>query len=460
MNGSTTGTRSQRVVGATAAVVLVTLAVAVTVAGKAPVVAVDGGAPATGPALTLSGMRNTYYIPRADSPVRDDTPGKYQITLKAREPYPVVKNVKVRIDLSVLKGKARPIWPDQGNKCGMTGQIMTCTVDVEQGAIFTPFTLVPQPGAAPGPAGAITVTVTGPGIPTVRHATQVIIGAPVITARQVPKRTGVRPGTGMELTPAFGNRGDTGIDGGVTVLVEASGATLRRVHGNCRYDKAVAPTRAQCDFPGPLPPGAAYETDAPFTAQADATAMHGRVSYTVLRAHETSGEHRLLPASAPRGTGAPLGLRPVDGGGSDFAPSMYSHADAATSVLDFDTTGINDLQAVGFTIKGKVGETVDAQVPYPRNFVDPEMAVTLPEGISLVTVPRGEHTSDMVYCEPGASGSGPAECHGYEVGGTWVRVRIDRRVEGARGSVHALSGPKSDPNQENNTAPVTVEYTG
>ncbi|MEU4941226.1 hypothetical protein AB0G33_41060, partial [Streptomyces rimosus] len=32
---------------------------------------------------------------------------------------------------------ARPTWPDQGNKCGMTGQIMTCTVDVEQGAIFT-----------------------------------------------------------------------------------------------------------------------------------------------------------------------------------------------------------------------------------------------------------------------------------------------------------------------------------
>ncbi|WP_030678717.1 hypothetical protein [Streptomyces rimosus] len=446
-------------VGATAAVVLVALAVTVTVGGKAPVVTVAGGVSAAGPALTLSGMRNTYYIPRAGSPVRDDTPGKYEIALKAREPHPVVKNVKVSIDLSVLKGKADPVWVDKGNKCGMTGQVMTCTVDVEPGAVFTPFTLVPRPGAAPGPAGAMTVTVTSPTTPTVRHTTQVVIGAPVITARQAAKRTGVEPGSGIQLAPAFGNRGDTGIDGGLSLLVEASGATLRRLHSNCRYDKAVAPTKAQCDFPGPLPPGAAFKTDAPFTAETGATAIHGRISYTVLRAHETFGRTR-LPGSAPRGTGAPLGLRPVDGGGSDFAPLMYWHADQAMSDLDFDTTLINDLQAVGFTIKGRVGETVDAQVPYPRNFADPEMAVTLPEGVSLVTVPPGEHTSDMVYCEPGGSGGGPAECHGYQVGGTWVRVHIDRRVEGARGSVHALSGPKADPDRENDTAPITVEYTG
>jgi hypothetical protein len=37
-------------------------------------------------------------------------------------------------------------------------------------------------------------------------------------------------------------------------------------------------------------------------------------------------------------------------------------------------------------------------------------------------------------------------------------VRIDKRVEGARGSVTVPPGPAADPDQDNNTAPVTVEY--
>ncbi|MEV5593732.1 hypothetical protein [Streptomyces sp. NPDC052496] len=463
-----TGTRSQCVAGAAAAVVLVALAVTVTAGRKVPVAAVAGGAPATRPELTLTDTRSTYYIPRYREPVRDHLPGEYRVRLKVREPH-VVKDVKVRIDLAVLKGRADVSWVNQGYKCGMADQVMTCALgDVEQGALFTPFTLTPRPGAAAGPAGAITTTVTSADAPTVRHTTHVIVGEPVITARQSSKRTGVAPGSALHLTPAFGNKGDTGIDDGLTVLVQATEATLRRLHGNCRYDKAVAPTKAQCDFAGPLPAGTAYETDAPLTAETGATAMHGRISYTVLRAHDTAAfDQQLLPASAPRGTGAPLGLRPVDGSGGDFVPSQHSYADLATGGLDFDSTQTDDLRAVGFTIKGKVGEVVDVQVPYPTNFTDADMEVTLPEGVSLVPVPRGEHTSDMVYCEPGKAGDGPGkagnglvECHGWQVGGTWLRARIDRRVQGARGSVHATSGPESDPDQANDTAPVTVEYTG
>ncbi|WP_199930795.1 hypothetical protein [Streptomyces sp. CB02923] len=47
-----TGTRSQRVAGAAAAVVLVTLGVTVTLGSRAPVTGGNGGAPATGPELT------------------------------------------------------------------------------------------------------------------------------------------------------------------------------------------------------------------------------------------------------------------------------------------------------------------------------------------------------------------------------------------------------------------------
>ncbi|MET8244732.1 hypothetical protein ABZV31_10120 [Streptomyces sp. NPDC005202] len=53
---------------------------------------------------------------------------------------------------------------------------------------------------------------------------------------------------------------------------------------------------------------------------------------------------------------------------------------------------------------------------------------------------------------------GPVACPGPEPAGTVLRVRIDKRVEGARGSITAPSDPAVDPNQDNNTAPVTVEY--
>ncbi|MEU5589485.1 hypothetical protein [Streptomyces chrestomyceticus] len=166
-----TGTRSQRVAGAAAAAVLVTLAVTVRAGGNAPVAAV-AGEPAGEPELRLVGMAGTYSIRR------DDGPAAYRITLQAREPR-VVKDVTVRIDLSALAGRADVAWVDEGHRCALAGRIMTCVLgDVEQGMTFTPFTLTPRQGAAPGPVGAMTTTVTSADAPTVRHTTQVVVGAP------------------------------------------------------------------------------------------------------------------------------------------------------------------------------------------------------------------------------------------------------------------------------------------
>ncbi|MEU7149092.1 hypothetical protein [Streptomyces sp. NPDC045470] len=185
-----TGTRSQRVAGATAAAVLVTLAVTVTAGGNAPVAAVAGGVPAAGPELTLADTTDTYYLPRYRLPVRDDLPAEYRITLKAREPH-VVKGVTVRIDLSVLAGLADVTWVDKGHRCAPAGQIITCALgDVEQGVAFTPFHLTPRQGAAPGPAGAMTTTVTSADAPTVRHTTQVIVGAPAPPPASTPTAGG------------------------------------------------------------------------------------------------------------------------------------------------------------------------------------------------------------------------------------------------------------------------------
>ncbi|GAU69522.1 hypothetical protein SSP35_12_01700 [Streptomyces sp. NBRC 110611] len=239
--------------------------------------------------------------------------------------------------------------------------------------------------------------------------------------------------------------------------MNATEAALRPQYSNCRYDKVPNPTRAKCTFSGPLRAGAAYETDGPVTAVVGPTAMHGRVAYHMYAAHNwpDEGIGTDLPDSAPRGTGAPLGLRTVDGSGDEFKTSGYVKSEMALGELAFDTDRTNDVQAIGFTIKGKVGEEVRVGVPNPRNGGEGDTRVTLPEGVSVVK-DFEPGASEISYCRPA---DGAALCPWSPRDATELVVRIDERVEGARGTVTATSDPKADPKQDNNTAPVKVEYT-
>jgi hypothetical protein len=84
--------------------------------------------------------------------------------------------------------------------------------------------------------------------------------------------------------------------------------------------------------------------------------------------------------------------------------------------------------------------------------------VTLPAGVSLIEVEPQDHESDIPYCHRGPRPDGPVACPGPAPAGTVLRVRLDRRVDGARGSVSVRSDPAADPDRRNNTAPVTVQY--
>lgn len=420
--------------------------------------------------LKLRSALNVFYLPRYSPPAQAPFAPEYTIDLKAlgarpgQDPAPA-RNVRVSFDLSVFEGRAQIYDVHKGYGCVRSGFHVDCALgDIKsgEGAIFLPFNVKPEPGTAPGPVGALTMTVRSANASTIRHTTRVIVGSPYLTARQnYPRRTAVRPGGEIPLTPAFGNKGDTSVEGGVSVLVSAHEATLLPRYRNCRYNKATGATFAWCDFPGPLPAGAAYETDAPVTAVADRTARSGNVSFTVWRTVDADYLSR-LPASAPHGSGGSLRLRPVDGSGFtgiDIRPSQ-----SAGGGLAFETTQLYDVEAVGFAIKGRVGEVTDITVPYPRgNGWSPpdgmgEIRVTLPEGVTLIDVPPESHSGDILYCYPDPQHEHRAVCPGPEPPGTLMRVRIDKRVDGARGGVTAHSDPRIDPNQANNTAPVTVRY--
>lgn len=430
-----------------------------------------GTSAATGTGKAVLGLRfalNVFYLPRYSPPAGAPFAPEYTVDLKSLPASPGrsparVRDVRVSLDLTAFKGRADLYDVNKGYGCVRTDFHLDCALgNIDQGAIFVPFRAKPRPDTARGPAGSLRMTVRSANAPTLRHTTRLIVGSPYLTARQgYPRLTGVRPGGEIRLTPAFGNKGDTAVDGGLSLLLSASGATLPLRYGNCRYNKATGATSAWCDLPGPLPAGAAYETDGPVTAVAGPDARTGEVDFSVWRATDPDYLSR-PPASAPRGSGPPLRLRPVDG--SAFTGDDLRRSQSAGAGVSFETTRKNDVQAVGFTIKGKVGQVVDITVPYPLGdgWTAPggsgNLWVTLPQGITVIDVPPESHESDIPYCYPDPDKEGRAVCPGPEPPGTVMRVRIDKRVEGAHGSVTAHSDPSVDPDQQNNTAPVKVEY--
>ncbi|MDF3297374.1 hypothetical protein [Streptomyces tropicalis] len=420
--------------------------------------------------LTIRSALNVFYLPRFGPPDGAPLAPEYTVDLEASAARPgggpgAVRKVRLSFDLSAFRGRAEIYGVHRGYGCVRHGFRVDCSpgdIGFGEGAVFLPFSVKPLPDTAPGPAGTVSMTVRSADAPTLHHTTRVIVGSPFLTARRYDRPvTGVRPGGEVRLTPGFGNKGDTGVDGGVTLLLSATEATLPLRYANCRYDRPRWATRAQCDLPGPFPAGSAYETDRPVVAVTDRTAKEGSVGFGIQRTVDLDPLDR-LPASAPRGTGARLGLRPVDG--SDFTADNVFRSKGAGGALKFGTTTKNDVEAVGFTIKGRVGQVVDVPVPYPRGAGwtwkpgYAKLQVTLPEGVDLVTVPPESHSSDFLYCYPGAHAPDPVVCPGPEAGGTLMRVRIDRRVDGARGSVTVPSDPAEDPDRDDNTAPVRVEY--
>ncbi|MEV5598015.1 hypothetical protein [Streptomyces sp. NPDC052496] len=406
-----------------------------------------------------------YYLP-LDSSVRPpDFSYSFAAGGSGSDEERTLKDVKAVIDASDLKGKAE--LQTHNSSCTLADYVATCSLgDFYQRTDLAPFTLKPAAGAKKGETGAVRLTVTSSNAPAVHHTTRFVVGAPKLTARQFKPLDQVAPGAEISFRPAFGNSGEVPLDEGVSLQVTASGATLEARYGNCRYDRLDAPTIAQCDFPKGLPVGAAREVADAFKAKVGKTAMGGSIG-VYLWGVGSPPEYLGLDAKAPHGTGAPLTLRSADGSGFG--------ADSAH--LEFRTTQTSDRKAVGFTIKGKVGHVVTTQVPFPVTAgpgtaggaapraasasAGDQMRLTLPEGTTLVPLGPDEQ-DEALYCayDKGGERDRKAVCpFGPDGFGTKLRVRIDKRVEGARGSITVPYDPATDPDEKNNTAPILMAYT-
>lgn len=421
---------------------------------------------------------STYYLPRSiDSDDPEATPA-YTFSLRASAASGprgrgAVKDVTVSFDLSAFQGRADIVWRDADRDCDRSGYRVTCdlrTIGYGDGAYFDrPFLVRPKAGLSLGPAGTLTVTARGANAPTLRHTTRVVVGRPYLVARPGTEAEQVRPGSEVSLTAAFANQGDTGLDSGVTLAVSTEKTSeadeqsfLRTRYSNCRYDKAVGATKALCDFPGPVRAGAAFEADGPFTAVVGPRARQGALVYRVWRAGDVAG-YDLLPGTAVRGTGAPLEWKPLKGD-AEFVDGGTPKGEYASGSLRFLTTLVHDAEARGFVIRGKVGQVLTFVVPQPRNAPADDAqrvtaSLTLPEGVSFV--PFGPEGPGMVSeyspCEPASGDEDTIRCSSLSYGGAVLRVRIDKRVDDARGSVRVQSRPE-DPDKANDIAPILVAY--
>ncbi|MBN6544524.1 LPXTG cell wall anchor domain-containing protein, partial [Actinacidiphila bryophytorum] len=367
-------------------------------------------------------------------------------------------DVEAVFDLSSLAGKVGVQLTSGGPSCTEDQGVVRCPLgDFYQRTELSPFKLTALEGTSVGVAGTIGLTVTASNAATVTRTTQVVVGSPRLTTDPVTSQE--LTGGSVQVSPAFGNRGDIAVTQGITLQVSSAAGTTAR-YSNCRYNRADAPTVAECTFDRALAPGDAFRTDGAFSFAPPDASSGVTVTYAVWPTGNPPDLAGALPADAPRGTGGPLGLTAIDGsalvaGGSTeltFLPPGGTHV---------------DLAATAFTITGKIGRTVDVNVPYPttpkggfdRSMVEGPLEVTMPPGTTALPLGRDEET-EAVYCVP-ADGGTKATCgFGPDGFGTVLRVRIDRKVAGATGTITVRPKGDIDPNPANNSAAITVAVQG
>lgn len=260
------------------------------------------------------------------------------------------------------------------------------------------------------------------------------------------------------LTPAFKNTGPESASRGVVVRVSVTNAEIDETaprHRNCYYSDNYR--TVFCEFPGAVPVGGAFETTEPVTDGLRVRHHELEVAYT----------YAVWPLGSPpphtpdykahyrQGTGGTLGLKPTTlsagqrGGELRFRWKAYA--------------GPADWSVRPFTIRGRVGEEVEADVPWPEATPGPgpgRMRVQLPPGTSLVKITQElaeSKPSEVGYCRRDEEDENI-----YCTNPVWnvLRVRIDRRVDGAEGRLSVPEPFNGDTKPANNSAPIKVEITG
>ncbi|BDH07772.1 hypothetical protein HEK131_49990 [Streptomyces seoulensis] len=385
-----------------------------------------------------------------------------------------LKDFTVTIDASAFKGQLSLSASDTPTPCvSRSESVLVCDSEkLDNGRPVPPgghmqgidFRLRTLAAARPGFSGQIRISAEKNGAvigKTEIKAAVADIGP--ITDRQGQGVSGVKPGAVLGTTAGFTQYSARGLDG---VYVRASlspGLSFTKEFSNCEYGDEGYGSGALCYVETPVEPGHAYDVGS-FPFKVDGTALAEGWVVTV------SAERPSYPelSHSHRGDGPRLNL-----GERPSGPGILQRGGASASVQADNTL---DLQVLGTTVDGKAGQVVRAKLGVRNNGAavvrqwygsdrgdDPGtiVQVTVPAGTTAVDVPE--------RCKAtGESGAQVYWCY-QDLDDTWFEVgqltpydfglRIDKPSALAPGSVK-LTRPKSDDNNKNNTAAITVTVDG
>ncbi|SCF11461.1 hypothetical protein GA0070558_12943 [Micromonospora haikouensis] len=395
----------------------------------------------------------------------------------------------VRVDRSAVAAFAEVAEDDRGS-CTTAGDVITCAItDDGEDSSLVSLPVTARAGAEPGRQGTLAFTVTAPGVGTATYESTVSTGEGVdlVADRQLPLDG--RPGARVDVPLAVTNRGTTTARGAVLYLSGSYGFTPGKRYSNCEYvDPTLDDSSFACTFDDELAPGETVRVDPTFggTIPADAWAPNLHYSFAVWFTPADWAEFRAQHGPAEpfgrKGADAALKLVPAGGaqaraaGQTDTSP--VDNETRVTLTVAGDQRG--DAAAQGATVTGAVGATVPMTVGYRNNGparVGPNgqrglniaTIVTLPEGVTAVTVSKSCVDPDEDEWQPGKPGARVYECSARGTIGEGERVtfefalRIDRA--GSRTGTVKLhtfdgDGPVMDLDPTNDTAQITVKQAG
>ncbi|MGI5347848.1 hypothetical protein ACQEU8_06585 [Streptomyces sp. CA-250714] len=422
--------------------------------------------------MTLEGPQPTRYL--AEYRKGKDQPEQgFGFLLKGNGR---TQQVTVRIDTGRLSGVAEVSGLSKHCHRDDKERIECSYRAKESGTAVQPFELSTARGSKVRDRGEITVTATaGPDAAPVRRTTDLVVGVPRFEVSGKFERERQQPGGTARLRLSVRASGPVRAENGVGLTLEPKdGMLLSPLNRNCG---ATAETHEMtlCKLEGRAPdPGETATVDRPVGFHVPRDILYTVVDYQAYAIGAPDD-----PDLNPRGSYRSERKRWNDWrDGKPDAPTLHLRPGKAAELGPFrkrsrQTVKVDnhlDVAALGATVRGKEGETVDVPIRvrerWPNgskakvspNYLEYTYRFTAPKGTTVVGVPEdsGEPMCSLrdrrraVVC--------PGNMDGEE-----IRLRIDRKVPGAVGRVaihHDGEFPARDPERANDTDTVPLRVSG
>ncbi|MFF3418445.1 hypothetical protein ACFYW9_27625 [Streptomyces sp. NPDC002698] len=296
---------------------------------------------------------------------------------------------------------------------------------------------------------------------------------PGLVLEEIAPVDGVKPGKTFTVPARFTYTGTEALDKVWVRYTVSHGLSLGQVPSNCRsyktwgYDEIPSGALAICAFDRTVEPGVVYAVEGGLRIDAMDRALYERLYVNVTDLDSVPGDEA---TSGPvQGTGPALELvEQPDAPQAKPGTPVSEDAKAKRGPVTVTVDNTADFQATGAALKGRVGDTVEFKAGFTNAgpaWVDQNKA-GVPDPRILVRMPAGTTVTKSGNCAKVSPGT--YRCSTNPV---WIdegdryaypfKLRIDKAVAGAKGSVTLEDGPRPyDSEKDNDTADITLDVTG